>query len=495
MIIWIINGVILTALNLLSLFFGLVCLLPDFYRFLFRSKEMTALYKKLGETQDYQEWLKIGAEIDKATKRLKWRTKDRSSLYDYNYVKNMTKHVKHLLKKKNPLELASFIRSILSRDFANITNEKLYKHIYTGTKQLIEDYYDTILESLDYLHKTDFPDKFLFFQEIKHFYGKTSLMLSGGAAVGMFHLGLVANLIEQKILPHIIAGASAGSLTCAFLGTNSDQELKALTKENYASLDFSAFEDISSTGSLIRKVIRLIRYGYFIDKTPLLNFVKTNTFNLTFKEAFLKTNRIINISVSDNVHNKSLLLNYITAPNVYVWSAAIASCSLPFVYAPTKLIAKDSGGSSVKWLPGKKKFVDGSLGADVPKKSLSVLFNATNFIVSQVNVFIVPFVSRGTYRRHSRGYVFLKLWGLISGVIISEFKHRIQQLDHLNIIPKKLALWANLMLQEYSGNINIYPKLQFRDIFQLLDNPNKESVISWCKRGKNTTFSGNLKSH
>jgi len=38
-------------------------------------------------------------------------------------------------------------------------------------------------------------------------------------------------------------------------------------------------------------------------------------------------------------------------------------------------------GEVSEWNPHKKEFIDGSVGADVPKKPLSVLFNITNFIV------------------------------------------------------------------------------------------------------------------
>ena len=55
--------------------------------------------------------------------------------------------------------------------------------------------------------------------------------------------------------------------------------------------------------------------------------------------------RIINIVVSpaSGAGNKDSLrlLNYLTAPNVLVWSAALASCAIPGVYAPVELLKKD----------------------------------------------------------------------------------------------------------------------------------------------------------
>lgn len=61
---------------------------------------------------------------------------------------------------------------------------------------------------------------------------------------------------------------------------------------------------------------------------------------MTFKEAYEKTGIILNISVTDSWHEKCRLLNYMNAPNVFIWSAAIASCSLPFVLSPSRIYAK-----------------------------------------------------------------------------------------------------------------------------------------------------------
>lgn len=107
-----------------------------------------------------------------------------------------------------------------------------------------------------------------------------------------------------------------------------------------------------------------------MDKKAFVQFIKDNTKNLTFKEAFLKTGITLNISVSDNYHDKCRLLNYITAPNVFVWSAAVASCSLPFAISPSKIYAKNKLGETVEWLPMKKGFLDGSIGGDIPKEEM-----------------------------------------------------------------------------------------------------------------------------
>ncbi len=61
-----------------------------------------------------------------------------------------------------------------------------------------------------------------------------------------------------------------------------------------------------------------------------MQVVKQNTGTYTFQEAFDRTGRIINITVAPvNRYSSARLLNYLTAPHVTVWSAAVASCSIP----------------------------------------------------------------------------------------------------------------------------------------------------------------------
>ncbi|KNC74329.1 hypothetical protein SARC_13120, partial [Sphaeroforma arctica JP610] len=66
----------------------------------------------------------------------------------------------------------------------------------------------------------------------------------------------------------------------------------------------------------------------------LLAAVKSHIGNVTFQESYNLTRRIVNISVcSENEHGDPHLLNYLTAPNVVVWSAVAASSAAPFLFA------------------------------------------------------------------------------------------------------------------------------------------------------------------
>jgi TAG lipase/steryl ester hydrolase/phospholipase A2/LPA acyltransferase len=67
-----------------------------------------------------------------------------------------------------------------------------------------------------------------------------------------------------------------------------------------------------------------------LDTEHLKEVVIENIGHYTFQEAFDKTGRIINITVAPlNHYDPPRLLNYLTAPHVCVWSAAVASCAIP----------------------------------------------------------------------------------------------------------------------------------------------------------------------
>jgi predicted acylesterase/phospholipase RssA len=56
---------------------------------------------------------------------------------------------------------------------------------------------------------------------------------------------------------------------------------------------------------------------------------------MTFLEIWQKNKWNLNITVTDQARvGDSKLLNYLTAPNIVVWSAYIASCAIPKIFDP-----------------------------------------------------------------------------------------------------------------------------------------------------------------
>src|SRR5690606_5362005 len=71
-------------------------------------------------------------------------------------------------------------------------------------------------------------NKLDFFKDTLQSFGRPALLLSGGATLGLFHIGVVKALWEKGLLPQVITGSSAGSIIAAMVGTRTEAELPGL---------------------------------------------------------------------------------------------------------------------------------------------------------------------------------------------------------------------------------------------------------------------------
>lgn len=67
------------------------------------------------------------------------------------------------------------------------------------------------------------------FVHIRQGYGRSALLLSGGAGLGVHHFGVIKVLWEQGLLPRVVSGSSAGSLVGSIICTASDAELEIVS--------------------------------------------------------------------------------------------------------------------------------------------------------------------------------------------------------------------------------------------------------------------------
>lgn len=222
------------------------------------------------------------------------------------------------------------IRTSLSRDLGNMRNVSLYRHSHIGTKDLIDRYITTALDTISALVDLSGRDrcdglelKYILDQLLaaRQAFGRSALLLSGGATYGMNHIGVLKALWEAKLLPRIISGASAGSMVCAVFCIHKDDELPALL-EAFPHGDFAVFDEEGREENLLQRTARFLKYGSFLDISHLANAMRSWLGDITFQEAYNRTRRILNICVSSaGVYELPRLLNYISAPNVLIWSA------------------------------------------------------------------------------------------------------------------------------------------------------------------------------
>ena len=244
------------------------------------------------------------------------------------------------------LGLVSLLRSGLVRNLGNITTPRLFNKAYAGTKLLIEDYITQVALAIEYV--TALPAmqsyesgwtaqaKLDLLHDTRQAFGRSTLVLQGGAIFGICHLGVVKALHLRGLLPRIITGTATGALIAALVGIHTEDEL--LDFLNGDGIDLTAFTRHRRTPSvnkasderslipksqtsllqtLLRRMRRYIREGYFLDIHVLEECVRANVGDLTFEEAYARTKRVLNITVATSGRSGvPNLLNYLTAPNV-----------------------------------------------------------------------------------------------------------------------------------------------------------------------------------
>lgn len=329
--------------------------------------------------------------------------------------------------------------------------------------------------------------KLAFFNETRHSMGRSALMLSGGASFGCYHVGVIKALHENRLLPKIISGASAGAIIASWVGAMTDEELDHVTDPGRVNLDL--FPPI--TGAVFRKLYRLLNTGVVFDVRTLARCLRANIGDITFAEAYARSGRVTNIVVAPANSSKEVprLLNYLTSPDVVLWSAAVASSAIPYFYESVELQMKDSRtGKIVPYYTRGVRWSDGSFHSDLPMKRLAELFNVNMYIVSQVNPHVIPFAVRKEWRVRSIGGVLVHLCTYLG----EQLRHTIMLLfqNATLVLPAfgRLTIIPAAFGQTYTGDITILPDFRPSDYLFLLSNPTPERLQDCTRRTEVLTW-------
>jgi predicted acylesterase/phospholipase RssA len=224
-----------------------------------------------------------------------------------------------------------------------------------------------------------------------------------------------------------------------------------------------------------------------LDQKVLQKCINFNIPEMTFYEAYKHTKRILNISVSPaDSHQFPRLLNYLTAPNVLIRRAALASAAIPGIFPAVQLRAKNFAGKSVAYMP-QSRWIDGSVHGDIPKEKVNRLHNVNHYIVSQTNPHVVPFLNEEIEETG--------IFPFIQDVII---KAPMVQIEHLlelvkqhfdipglgSVIKKAHAVAS----QTYSGDITIYPERNLLSLLKMFNNLGPKEMEAMMLEGRRATW-------
>ena len=92
--------------------------------------------------------------------------------------------------------------------------------------------------------------------------------------------------------------------------------------DSFCDGDLAVFGEEGNEDSLFSKTKRFLTQGALYDISHLKRVMRGLLGEMTFQEAYNRTRKILNICVSSaSLYELPRLLNYITAPNVLIWSA------------------------------------------------------------------------------------------------------------------------------------------------------------------------------
>ena len=146
-----------------------------------------------------------------------WRNEPASPHYDHELIADHRDQMRRFRKTGNLPALRDLIEESLHRNLGDVSNQALYEYAYSGTKFLIEDYLEEVETTFNWLCDTEMPHypdkmKLKMVKDAIRVFGRSALILSGGGALGLFHLGVVKSLWQQDLLPDVMSGASMGAV-------------------------------------------------------------------------------------------------------------------------------------------------------------------------------------------------------------------------------------------------------------------------------------------
>jgi TAG lipase / steryl ester hydrolase / phospholipase A2 / LPA acyltransferase len=447
-----------------------------------KGRTLSKLYESLESAGDFQQWYEIALRIDERSGGASWRADERCSQFDYSIINDHLRQLQGYRESGSNRALLQFLTESLYRLNHDITRPDLYSKSMAGPKQIIEQYYAEVQRCIRYLCDTPDPDfkdtdKLAIFESAVESFGRTALLLSGGATLGYYHLGVAKALWDQDLLPSVISGSSMGSIIAAAICTRTDEELGRW---------FDDHSEVDVHGLRANPIHRWRKKGSIFNQDALKKALHNNITHETFLSAYEKTGRVLNISVSPTRHNqKPRVLNYQTAPDALIIQACLASSAVPGLFQPVTLTQLTPDGQEVPYLLS-ETWVDGSIEGDLPKLRLSRLQNVNHFIVSQTNPHVLPIV-----RAKSGHGIRAKLVG--AGTRFAQV-----QSGYLLEVCKGLASseWAKTLLgrtqsfiaQDYEGDINIHPTFRM-DLYQLMmKNPSHEQLAMFIREGEIATW-------
>ena len=428
---------------------------------------------------DYTQWRAEALERDRHSGAARWKATDRSSLFDYRVIRRRLDELVEIKASGDVRRLLYYLNEGMHGNMGGMGSAGLYRHAAFGTKHLVSDYIGELAGALELLAAADNadlsrPEKLKFFRRTRQAYGNCALMLSGAGSLGPFHLGVARALTEQRLLPTVVSGASAGGVVAAAVCTHDDERLAQLLQEDLTA----NLANLGAADGTRRQRI---------DLEHLRHIIETWIPDMTFAEALEASGRDLSISVAPaEMQQQPRTLNAVTSPNVLIREAVMATCAIPGIFPAVTLAARGVDGRRMPFVRS-RKWVDGSVTDDMPVGRLSRVYGCNFFIASQAN----PIVRWAIQDPHSSdpmarlASIYTSSWKQWMRFTYPMAIQTVREVYPLNVITRMLY---SISTQDYTADVTIMPQRRFHDPLELLSRLSAAESAELVREGEEQTW-------
>lgn len=494
----------------------------------------------MSQSKSYEEWYSHAQELDESQGRDQWirHVDDQTSLvYNWTFVKELLADLRQARKKGDAIMALAVIQQCTRKNVGGIMSEDLFCYTNTGEpKAIVKEFIHEVVSTLRWLtdealsndahgddnglakadqevqkkmdeekdklwkslislfdpqkNNTPLPTSrntliyksqvLQFLKRARASYGRTALCLSGGSMMGAYHFGHVRGLLETGCLPHIISGTSAGSIIGAILCTRTDEELDHDMRPEVLVKKLICF-----SRKWPHRISSLLKTGSMFSEPEWLELLRWFTKgDTTFAEAYQRTGRVFCITLSSTVKKAPpVLINYLSAPDVTIASAILASAAVPGFIPPVRLRVKDKDGFVRFQGSADETYYDGSIKQDIPTNGLAEMLNCQFHIACQCNphINIFFFNSKGGVGRPSRWSSGEQEDSWRGGFLLAALEMYLKndmkaKMVFLRDLDAAVGFTSELMTQDFMGSTTIVPQTRFSDYLCLLDNPTLDQL-------------------
>ena len=201
---------------------------------------MELWFEILRDAKTYEEWEEAAFQLDVLLGNDLWytyhlasnsnvnmyhprRQNPTSKYYDYKLIHERLQSIIIAREEGDIVQLVNLLRSGLVRNLGNISAPRLFNRAFAGTKLLIEDYITQVAQAIaDVTMLPTSPGgdgngvvpgfssqaKLDLLHDTRQAFGRSTLVLQGGAIFGLCHLGVVKAIFARGLLPRINTGTA-----------------------------------------------------------------------------------------------------------------------------------------------------------------------------------------------------------------------------------------------------------------------------------------------